>query len=97
MKGLLLTRYTEKWEEIVAIFLDKRLERVKLFLLRYTFQAIAHSIWRERNRRRHGEKELTHILLTKIIDKNVRNRLSTIKSLGDHKLESGPRVWLDTR
>lgn len=97
VKEILLARYTEKWEEIVAILLDKRLERVKLFLLRYTFQATTHSIWRERNRRRHGEKELPYILLTKIIDKNVRNRLSTIKRIGDHKLESGLRVWFDTR
>lgn len=97
VKGLLLARYTGKWEEIVAILLDQRIDRVKLFLLRYTFQATAHSIWRERNRRRHGEKELPPTLLTKVIDKNVRNRLSTIKRLGDHKLESGLRVWFDTR
>lgn len=97
MKGLLLTRYTENWEEIVALLLDKRQDRVKLFLLKYTFQAAAHSIWRERNSRRHGEKQLPHTLLTKIIDKNVRNRLSTIKRKGDQKLEGGLRMWFATR
>lgn len=97
VKGLLLARYTENWEEIITIMLDKRIDRVKLFLLRYAFQAAAHSIWRERNRRRHGEKELPHILLAKIIDKNVRNRLSTIKRQGDYRMESGLRVWFETR
>ena len=79
MNGLLLTRYTEKWEDIIALLLDKRQDRVMLFLLRYTFQTTACSIWRERNRKRHGEKHLPHTLLIKIIDKNARNRFSTIK------------------
>lgn len=96
-KGLLLGRYTEKWEEICTLLLDESQDRVKLYLLRYTFQAAAHSIWRERNCRRHGEKHLPHTLLVKVIDKNVRNRLSTIKRQGGHKLEGGLRMWFGSR
>jgi len=97
VRGLLRYKYTEDWEEIVALLLENNLDSVKLFLLRYAFQASAHSIWRERNRRRHGEKELPNTLLIKTIDKNVRNRLSTIKRLGDHKMDAGLSVWFGSR
>ena len=40
-----------------------------MFLLRYTFQASVHAIWREINRCKHGEKELPYTLLPKTIDK----------------------------
>ena len=68
-----------------------------MFLLRYAFKASAHAIWREKNRRRHGEKELPNTLLIKTIDKNVRNRLSTIKRQGDHKMNAGLSVWFGSR
>ncbi|KAL0878153.1 hypothetical protein Bca101_027859 [Brassica carinata] len=97
MRGLLHTGYTERWEDIVELMLEQRQDRVKVFLIRYTFQAAAHSIWRERNCRRHGEKPLPHVLLAKIIDKNVRNRLSTIRRQGDQKMEKGLRMWFGTR
>lgn len=53
--------------------------------VRYASQAAAHTIWRERNRRRHGEKKLPYTLLIKVIDKTIRNRLSTIKKQGDRE------------
>ncbi|XP_013624050.1 PREDICTED: uncharacterized protein LOC106330029 [Brassica oleracea var. oleracea] len=43
--GLLQSSYTENWEEIVNLTLDSRMERVRLFLLRYTFQAAGHTLW----------------------------------------------------
>ncbi|XP_056843011.1 uncharacterized protein LOC130495615 [Raphanus sativus] len=95
--GLLGTRYTERWEDIIEIMLDLRQDRVKLFLIRYAFQAAIHSIWRERNYRRHGDKQIPHMLLAKVIDKNVRNRLSTIQRQGDKKMEKGLQVWFGTR
>lgn len=95
--GLLQTRYAESWEDIVVLLLDKRQDHVKLLLLRYTFQATAHSIWREKNCRRHEEMQLPHTLLIKIIDKNVKNKLSTIRRQGDHKMEEGLRMCFGTR
>lgn len=95
--GLLCTGYTERWEDIVELMLVKSYDRVKLFLLRYFFQAAAHSIWRERNSRRHGRKQLPHVMLEKIIDKNVKNRLSSIRRQGDQRMEKGLRMWFSTR
>lgn len=97
MRGLLCVRYTERWGDIVELMLDHSQDRVKLFLIRYAFQAAAHSIWRERNCRRHGDNQLPHTLLTKIMDKNVRNRLSTIRPQGDQKMEKGLQSWFGTR
>uniref|UniRef100_A0A0D3AUN0 Uncharacterized protein n=1 Tax=Brassica oleracea var. oleracea TaxID=109376 RepID=A0A0D3AUN0_BRAOL len=57
----------------------------------------AHAIWWERNRRKHGEKELPYTLLLKTIDKNVRNRLSTSKRQGDRKMDAGLGVWFGSR
>lgn len=97
MRGLLRSRYTEDWEEIVDLLLDNRQDRIRLFLLRYCFQATAHTIWWERNMRKHGEKHLPYTLLQKTIDKNVRNRLSTIKRQGDHNFDAGLQIWFGTR
>ena len=97
MRGLLCSGYTERWDDIVELMLAQGQDRVRLFLIRYTFQAAAHSIWRERNYRRHGGKQLPHVLLAKIIDKNVRNKLSTIRGQGDQKMEKGMRMWFGTR
>lgn len=97
VRGLLQSRYTEKWGDIVTLLLDSGQESVRLYLLRYTFQASAHTIWWERNRRKLGEKKLPYTLLLKTIDKNMRNRLSTIRSRGDHKIDDGLRVWFGTR
>lgn len=78
-RGLLQSRYTEDWGEINVLLLDHRLDRIKRFLIRYTFQAAGHAIWREKNHRKHSEKELPYMLLLKNIDKTVKNKLSTIR------------------
>lgn len=97
MKGLLLANYSETWEDLVSLLLDHSQGRVKLFLFRYTFQTAAHSIWRERNRRRHGEKHLPSSILIKTVDKTIRNRLSTIRRQGDSKYDEGLTIWFGTR
>ena len=69
VKGLLQLRYTEEWEDIFNLLLDSRQKSVRLFLLRYTFQATAHTIWWERNKRMHWEEQHPYSLLIKTIDK----------------------------
>lgn len=56
-----------------------------------------HSLWKERNSRRHGEKPLSSDQLTRIIDKAVRNRISSIKQMGDAKFEDTLQAWFDAR
>lgn len=42
-------------------------------------------------------KERPFTLFLKTIDKNVRNRLSTIKRQGDRKMDAGLGVWFGSR
>ncbi|KAG2264144.1 hypothetical protein Bca52824_071223 [Brassica carinata] len=56
-----------------------------------------HAIWRERNRRKHGDKELPYMLVLKNIDKIVRNRFSTIRRQGDQKMDKGMSIWFGSR
>lgn len=46
---------------------------------------------------RHGETALSHDLLTRMIEKDMRNRLYTIQRQGDSDLEGGLRYWFSTR
>lgn len=49
--------YTDCWWEILRFITDQCHDKLQLFTARYVFQMAVHSIWRERNRRRHGEKK----------------------------------------
>jgi len=46
------------------------------------FKATVHSIWTERNRRRHGELPISASVIIQVIDRTVRNRLLYISSNG---------------
>ncbi|KAL1220383.1 hypothetical protein V5N11_006007 [Cardamine amara subsp. amara] len=94
---LLGSKFTTQWDTLLDLLVDTSQEKVRLFILRYVFQITIHSIWRERNGRRHGEPETHHTYLTKIIDKQVRNRLSTIRAMGDWSLDKGMEMWFNTR
>lgn len=55
-KGLLKRRHSTSWTSILSVISDTSQDSTTLLLVRYVFQATLHSIWRERNSRRHGEK-----------------------------------------
>ncbi|CAL9214693.1 unnamed protein product, partial [Arabidopsis halleri] len=46
-----------------------------------------HSIWKELNGRRHGEVPIPSSHLTRGLDKQTRNRISSIRELGDRRYE----------
>ncbi|PWA90686.1 hypothetical protein CTI12_AA097900 [Artemisia annua] len=61
--GLMGSEFTWEWTNILNhISRDARID-MTLFIVRYAFQATIHSIWIERNRRRHGEKPITNTIL----------------------------------
>lgn len=95
-KGVMGSEFTTSWRDIVTqISTDQN--STKMFALRYTFQASVHGIWMERNGRRHGEKPLTTDTLIRIMDKNIRNRFTSIQRMGDIRMEDGLRFWFSTR
>nr|BAE98403.1 putative non-LTR reverse transcriptase [Arabidopsis thaliana] len=96
-KGLLNGRNVSSWSLITPHLLDSSQPYLHVFTLRYTFQALIHSLWRERNGRRHGEPAIPASKLTKLIDKNIRNRFSTLQKMGNKRLQGGLQYWFQTR
>ena len=72
-KNLLRSRYTEDWNGILNLLVESGRNKTDMFLLRYLFQCSVHTIWRERNGRKHCEKHQTSEILLKFIDKGIRN------------------------
>nr|AAF97350.1 Hypothetical Protein [Arabidopsis thaliana] len=50
-----------------------------------------------RNARRHGELSLPSNRLIKLIDKTVRNRISSIRDTGNHSYNTCLQLWFSTR
>ncbi|CAN6822503.1 unnamed protein product, partial [Brassica oleracea var. botrytis] len=73
-QGLLPSLFSDQWQGIMAILADKNLATLKLYLIRYSFQVALHSIWREKNNRRHGFQPVLAGQLTSIIDGQIRNQ-----------------------
>ena len=91
---LLDMRYTCQWDQVIPLLLDQNRDKTELFIVRYVFQATLYAIWRERNQRKHGEEPMTPGQVIKMVDKNVRNRLSSIR---DRAHTGGLSLWFGTR
>lgn len=96
-RKLLTTQHTTNWNQLLELIVDKRQEKIKLFLLRYVFQTTLHTIWKERNNMRHVETPLLTKQVINFIDKQVRNRLSTIRGFGNHGYDGGMEAWFASR
>ncbi|XP_024008024.1 uncharacterized protein LOC112084011 [Eutrema salsugineum] len=96
-QGLLKDRFTLQWNQVLDQITQTTADRTTLVLLRYSFQTAIHSIWRERNSRRHGGELLPTGSLVKMIDKNVRNQLCSIRMAGSLHYEDGLQIWFSTR
>lgn len=79
--------------EIIGCLTDQNRGKVQRFLLRYVFQVSLFAIWSERNRRRHGEDSRTPLSLIKLIDKQVRNQLSSMQQLGALSCVKAMETW----
>lgn len=97
MGGVLGDQYTVVWDDLMRMALDTTQGKIKLFVIRYVFQSAIHSIWRERNRRRHGESPSPAELLIRMLDKNIRNRFTVIREKGKGDYEGGMAFWFATR
>ncbi|XP_048626841.1 uncharacterized protein LOC125594835 [Brassica napus] len=97
VEGILKEDYTTSWDENLTIISQARRCPTETFIIRYTFQVVAHSIWRERNARKHGEQPLDEKCLAKMIDKMVRLKLLLVKGKGKKYLEEGLMKWFATR
>ncbi|XP_024006569.1 uncharacterized protein LOC112083076 [Eutrema salsugineum] len=97
IKELLKSSFSVVWQDLVHLISANQPDRNALFLLRYSFQAAIHCIWRERNNRRHGEAPRTARSLIHLIDKLIRCRIQSIRDLGDRRFEDALQLWFATR
>ncbi|KAG7579708.1 Reverse transcriptase domain [Arabidopsis thaliana x Arabidopsis arenosa] len=96
-RGVMAHNFTTSWVSLLPIITASFTSRYQSFVTRYVFQLTIHSIWRERNGRRHGDTPIPATKLTSIIDKSVRNRLSTMATSGSSNYEGILRFWFHTR
>lgn len=90
-------RYTCSFTAILPLLTDSNIKGTHRYILRLVFQSTVYSIWFERNRRRHGEIPSSPEQLIKFLDRLVRNKISSIQSLGSRKFEDGLQTWFALR
>ena len=95
--GILQGAFTTEWNHLVGMVSQTTLPPTKQFLLRYTFQATVHALWRERNNRRHGETPQSAGMITRFVDKAIRLKLLMVKGLGKKHFEESLITWFGTR
>lgn len=97
-KGIMGDRFDTGWENILRLLSNASTwSKLDLFITRHVFESAVHAIWRERNRRKHGEDPVPSMLLIKRIDKEMRNRFTVIRQRGDKDYEGGMALWFSTR
>lgn len=91
------TGFSKRWNQINGYISNSILPKTMLFLLKYVLHSTVYHIWKERNCRRHGSQPIPTTIQIKLIDKNVRNRISSIRSTGNKDYEDGLIKWFGTR
>ncbi|XP_020890956.1 uncharacterized protein LOC110230943 [Arabidopsis lyrata subsp. lyrata] len=81
-RKILGQKFTTSWSDVLRIL---------------TFQLAIYSIWRERNSRRHGETPIPPLQLLQTLDKQVRNRISSIREQGDRRYDGCMEAWFASR
>ena len=56
-----------------------------------------YSLWRERNNIRHGEKPKSISIMKKLVDKEVKNKLSLLSRQRRKGMEGSLQYWFRTR
>lgn len=97
--GILQNSYSANWNALKIIIVDKSLDAKALFCVRYAMQCEIHNMWREHNRRRHGEAPPQHATFVKIVEKQIRNKLILVSVSKANKLgaEGVLAVWFGSR
>ncbi|KAF3565889.1 hypothetical protein DY000_02012557 [Brassica cretica] len=70
-------------------------DRLTFILLRLVFQVSVYLIWRERNERKHNTGYKSVDQLAKVIDKTVRNRITSLKYACNPRLRGLMIRWFE--
>lgn len=89
----MLENFTTDWNALKVLMSNPGLPPTKTFIFRYALQATMHTIWRERNARRHGEQPKDINCLVMFLDRTMRLRLLSLKGRGQQYLDEGLITW----
>ena len=92
---LLGRRMNPDWSVTLLFIQRTRAPSLDSVLVRLVFQLTIYSLWRERNGRRHQQPWSTTAQMTRLIDRTIRNRISSLKYRRGHKLEGLLRRWFE--
>lgn len=96
-RKLLGQNYSPTWSQVLELISTNQVSGVKKFLLRYVMQVSVHTLWLERNGRRHGTAQRPPSTLIKFIDKQTRNRISSLQGRGGTSFNQAMVVWFSCR
>ncbi|XP_056850253.1 uncharacterized protein LOC108824527 [Raphanus sativus] len=96
-RKLLGRQYSPNWSQVLALVSANQVSGVTKYLLRYVFQVSVHTIWLERNGRRHGNMQRPSCILIKFIDKQVRNRISSLQGRAGKSFTQAMVTWFSSR
>lgn len=82
MQKLMGQSFSYLWTQVLDLLTTSSASGTVKFLMRYAFQVSVHTIWLERNGRRHGKPHRPTSILIKFIDKQIRNRIISLQGRG---------------
>ncbi|KAG7599341.1 Reverse transcriptase zinc-binding domain [Arabidopsis suecica] len=94
---LLRSRLSPDWDDRVASIQSLTGDKLRDILVRLSFQATLYSIWRERNARIHTNGGLSGLQLTKMIEKLIRNRITSLDYSAKPHLRLLMQRWIMVR
>lgn len=95
-KGIMRNSYSNSCETVMRL-ISASMEKKKRFCINYALQVAMYFLWRERNKRRHGEPPMPLSVMLKLIDKTIRNKLSLVQGKRVKGLEEVLQFWFSTR
>lgn len=81
----------------MVLLMETNPDLLPTYLTRYTFQATVHSLWKERNERRHRDIPIPAVALAKMVDRQIRNKCLSLCQQGTFKLAVGLFLWFARR
>ena len=87
------SRTDPDWTITLQFVSENNLQVMDKILLKMVFQTTIYHIWRERNGRRHHAGFRSVDQLVRIIDKAIRNRITSLRYRADHKFAGLMQGW----
>lgn len=94
-RKLLGSLISPDWTDTVVSLQQPGRSRLNFVLPKMMFQTVIYSIWREQNSRRHGGIWITTAKISRNINKQVRNSISSLCYDCDHPSNELMRRWFE--